>query len=229
MRRLLRRDGLGDSGGEDQMVTEVTQYTIPLVSALIGAIIGSILTYKINLHLEAEKRKYQVYTQLNGKSKAFKQIHHSLIYERVLAEYFSVINERSCRHIFDDEYKRHLELSDKYKVEFFYYYANIIELLSSVELLFKDSFLVDESIKKIFNAREFNNIEREGLEMFSRVFRIEALRRTENLAGYDIKHLLESTEELLKVASLASECFISQEVLWPLDGLLDYLKEELKK
>jgi len=26
--------------------------------------------------------------------------------------------------IFDDEYKRHLELSDKYKVEFFYYYAN---------------------------------------------------------------------------------------------------------
>jgi len=25
---------------------------------------------KINLHLEAEKRKYQVYTQLNGKSKA---------------------------------------------------------------------------------------------------------------------------------------------------------------
>jgi len=51
-----------------------------------------------------------------------------------------------------------LELSDKYKVEFFYYYANIIELLSSVELLFKDSFLVDESIKKIFNAREFNNM-----------------------------------------------------------------------
>ena len=65
--------------------------------------------------------------------------------------------------------------------------------------------------------------------MFSRVFRTETLRRTENLAGDDIKHLLESTEELLKVASLASECFISQEVLWPLDGLLDYLKEELKK
>jgi len=40
--------------------------------------------------------------------------------------------------------------------------------------------------------------------MFSRVFRTEALRRTENLAGDDIKHLLESTEELLKVASLAS-------------------------
>jgi len=202
------------------------QYLIPLVSALIGAIIGSTLTYRVNKHLDDQKRRFQVYTQLSGKSRTLKQIYNSLMHEKILSDYFFIINEKDNNPNFDYKYRRHLDLSDKYKHQFFYYYNDIMELLSSIDILYKDSLVVNALIKKVINSKNFNDIDAQR-DTFAKAFREELLDRIEKQKTGK-KNPSGSIEDLMEVAYLASTHFLDKEVAWPLDNLLDYLKNNLK-
>jgi hypothetical protein len=125
--------------------TDQIQSTAPvllLVIALLGAIIGSLSTYCGNSLLETKKRKLDTYSQLQGKNRVLGQIYFSLISERFMSERFDLFRMK-CGKASDPlmvyELKRHTELADKYQLELNGYYSDILELLSSIELVFKKS------------------------------------------------------------------------------------------
>lgn len=217
---------------------------VPLISALLGAIIGSVSAYLGNLLLETRKRKYETYTKLNGKKRILGQIYFSLITERVICLRIEVFKEK-CGKASDPtvsyELKRHAELADKFQFELNECYSDILELLSSIELVFKRSDQLYQKINTIIKLNEAVNDDQEKMmnffrEDFSKT--ISAIRPRidiipmqgdiTTITTYNTKELVSTMNPVFQRSKKYVGDYINTHIQWPFDDLLIDLKNEIQ-
>lgn len=218
---------------------------IPLLSALIGAIIGSMSTYYGNSLLQTRNSRYDTYSKLQGKKRVLGQIYFSLISERFMSSRLDAFRIK-CGKASDPmvmyELKRHTESADKYQFELNELYSEILELLSSIELVYKKSEQIKQKINNIIKLNEAVNSDQEKMmKLFNQKIserisaiqpKIEFIIEPNNIkiiTTYNADILSKATDPIFnKAIDVDLPDYINRCIQWPFDDLLNYLKNELQ-
>lgn len=227
-----------------ELITSQIPIWIPIVSAFIGAIIGSLITYQANSHIEQQKTKLQAYSKLKGRKRAIAQIYFSLFEAKLRCARYSIFKEMlgtpSDPAAYDD-YIRCVKMESDLSTEITKYYENLLEIIVMIEISFKRTpelknkvdliEILNESVNDQMADKidQFEDRLREALSSipFEREIKSISSGHFRMITRYDARVAISLTDRIIKEMEKEISIYINTNIEWPIDDLLFYLKREL--